>query len=65
MDGALLMDDAYWGGKKRGGKRGRGASGKIPLLAALSLSSKEHPLFLKLSHVNGFTKEEIAAWGTK
>ena len=65
LDGTMLMDDAYWGGKKRDGKRGRGASGKMPLVAALSLSSKGHPLFLKLSHVNGFTKEEISAWSTK
>ena len=33
LRGLLLMDDAYWGGKRRDGKRGRGASGKNPLVA--------------------------------
>jgi transposase-like protein len=32
LGGLLLMDDAYWGGKKRDGKRGRGASAKCHLL---------------------------------
>jgi hypothetical protein len=36
LDGLVLMDDAYWGGKKRDGKRGRGASGKMPFVVALS-----------------------------
>ena len=65
IGGLLLMDDAYWGGKKRDGKRGRGASGKMPFIAALSLADKGHPLFLKLSHLSGFTLEEIASWATK
>ena len=51
LKGLLLIDDAYWGGKKRDGKRGRGATGKMPLVAALSLSDKRHPLYLKLSHL--------------
>ena len=65
LSGLLLMDDAYWGGKKRDGKRGRGASGKMPFVAALSLSDKGHPLFLKLSHLSGFTLEAISSWATK
>jgi len=65
LEGVLLVDDSYWGGKKRDGKRGRGTTGKMPLLAALSLSPEGHPLFLKLSHLSGFTKEEISAWSTK
>jgi transposase-like protein len=65
LGGLLLMDDAYWGGKKRDGKRGRGASGKMPFVAALSLSDKGHPLYLKLSHLSGFTLEEISSWATK
>jgi transposase-like protein len=65
LRGVLLIDDAYWGGKKRDGKRGRGASGKTPLVAALSLSPEGYPVFLKLNQVNGFTKEEICAWSAK
>jgi len=65
LKGLLLIDDAYWGGKKRDGKRGRGATGKMPLVAALSLSAEGHPLYLKLSHLSGFTKDEISAWSAK
>ena len=65
LRGLLLIDDAYWGGKRRDGKRGRAATGKNPLVAALSLTRKGHPLYLKLSHLSGFTKDEIAAWSAK
>jgi hypothetical protein len=65
LNGLLLIDDAYWGGKKLDGKRGRGATGKMPLVAALSLSAEGHPLYLKLSHLSGFTKDEISDWSAK
>ncbi|KAB2889614.1 MAG: IS1595 family transposase [Desulfobulbaceae bacterium] len=49
------------------GKRGimGNYSGKMPLVAALSLSDKKHPLYLKLSHFSGFTLNEISAWSAK
>ena len=34
MDGIIQIDDAYWGGERHGGKRGRGAPHKIPFVAA-------------------------------
>lgn len=63
--GIVLMDDAYWGGKKKDGKRGRGATGKMPFIAALEVSPEGHPLYMKLSHLRGFTKQEIMAWTSK
>lgn len=65
LNGLILMDDAYWGGKKRDGRRGRGASGKMPFVAALSVTPEGHPLFLRLSHLDGFTKQEIVNWSSK
>jgi len=65
LHGLLLIDDAYWGGKKRDGKRGRGASGKMPFVAALTINSAGHPKALKLSHISGFTQQEISAWAAK
>ena len=65
LEGNILMDDAYWGGKKNDGKRGRGATGKIPFVAALALSEKGHPLFIKLNQVQQFTLKEISAWSAK
>lgn len=65
LNGLLLMDDAYWGGKKRDGKRGRGASGKMAFVAALSITPQGHPMTLRLSHISGFTQHEISSWATK
>lgn len=64
LQNLVLLDDAYWGGKKRDGKRGRGASGKIPFVAALSITPQGHPLYLRLSQLSGFTKQEICAWSS-
>ena len=65
LEGSILMDDAYWGGKKNDGRRGRGATGKTPFVAALSLSEKGHPLFIKFNQVQQFTLKEISAWSVK
>ena len=65
LHGLVLMDDAYWGGKKRDGRRGRGATGKTPFLAAIQLSKEKHPIFIKFNKVAGFTKKEITAWVSK
>jgi len=65
LEGVFLIVDAYWGGKKQDGKRGRGATGKMPLLATLSLSTEGHPLLIRLSHLSGFTKKEFSVWSAK
>ena len=54
------MDDAYLGGRRSGGKRGRGAAGKTPFVAAVSTSPEGRPRKLKLAPVRGFRKREIA-----
>lgn len=61
----ILIDDAYWGGKKQDGVRGRGATGKTPFVASVSLTQKGHPNKMRMSCVTGFRKDEIAAWGKK
>ena len=53
------MDDAYLGGARRGGKRGRGAAGKTPFVVAVETTIEGHPLRLKLNAVKGFRKAEI------
>lgn len=65
LGGLLLIDDAYWGGKKRDGKRGRGASGKMPFVAALSITSEGNPLYLRMSHLGAFSKTEVSSWAQK
>ena len=38
ISGIIQLDDVYWGGERRGGKRGRGAAGKTPFVAAVALN---------------------------
>jgi hypothetical protein len=58
LDGRVEMDDAYLGGH-RPGKRGRGAAGKQPFVAAVSTSDDRRPRKMKLLPVKGFRKKEI------
>ena len=60
LTGRVEMDDAYLGGTHSGGKRGRGAPGKTPFVAAVSTSSEGRPRKVKLAPVKGFRKREIA-----
>lgn len=61
----IQLDDAYWGGKKHDGRRGRGATGKTPLLAAVSTNLKGHPIAMRLTRIKGFTLAEISRWASK
>ena len=55
LTGRVEMDDAYLGGERTGGKRGRGAAGKTPFVAAVETTPDGKPVRIKLSRVNGFT----------
>ena len=61
LAGWIQLDDAFWGGRRRG-KRGRGARGKTPLVAAVSTDEDGNPRRLRLSRVRGFRTREIARW---
>jgi len=62
LSGLVQLDDAYLGGARSGGKRGRGAEGKTPFVAAVQTSEQGHPQRIKLSVVKGFRKSEIRKW---
>ena len=64
LSGSIEIDDAYWGGKSSGGKRGRGAAKKTPFLAAVS-KVDDKPDQIKLSVVKGFRIDEIKQWSNK
>ena len=55
----VQVDDAYLGGETRGGKRGRGAEGKTPFVAAVQVTEEGRPVALRMSCVKGFRKQEI------
>ena len=62
LGGWVQLDDAYWGGQRRGGKTGRGALGKTPFVAAVELNREGRRARMRLSRVSGFRSEEIGAW---
>jgi len=39
LAGRVQLDDAYWGGRRRGYKRGRGTRGKTPFVAAVEIDA--------------------------
>ena len=62
LQGKVQMDDAYFGGKRPGGKAGRGSENKVPIVAAISLTAAGNPIHAKISPVTGFTSEALAGW---
>ena len=49
--GRIEIDDAYLGGERNGGKRGRGSPGKTPIVAAVETTPEGKPIRLKLRRV--------------
>lgn len=63
--GIIQLDDVYWGGELRGGKRGRGSENKTPFVAAVSVSESGRPLQMKMTAIDGFKYYVIEAWAKK
>jgi transposase-like protein len=59
LSGRVEIDDAYLGGERSGGKRGRGAAGKTAVVAAVETTAERKPRRLKLTVVKGFRKREV------
>ena len=59
LDGRIEMDDAYLGGERSGGKRGRGSPGKTPFVAAVETTEDGKAHRVKLRRVRRFTKKNI------
>jgi len=59
LTGRIEIDDAYLGGERYGGKRGRGSPGKTPIVAAVEMTPQGKPIRLKLRRVNGLRHAEI------
>lgn len=54
LAGLVQIDDAYWGGRRRGYKRGRGTRGKTPFVAAVQADDEGRPQRMTLNRVKGF-----------
>lgn len=64
LKGVVQMDDAYLGGE-RSGKRGRGAAGKTPFVAAVAVTGDGKPDQIFLRRVAGFRKASIGKLARK
>lgn len=60
LEGRVEMDDAYLGGRRSGGKRGRGSASKLPFVAAVETTKDGKPVRIKLRRVKRFEKTRIA-----
>ena len=66
LQGVIQLDDAYWGGRRRGYKRGRGTRGKTPFVAAVATDPQSgKPLTMRMDRVRGFRRREIGRWSRK
>ena len=54
LQGGVEIEDAYLGGQRLGGKRGRGAAGKTPFVAAVETTAERKPMRLRLTVVKDF-----------
>jgi transposase-like protein len=59
LAGRIELDDSYLGGERSGGKRGRGAAGKTPVVAAVETTAERKPRRVRLTVVRGFRKKEV------
>jgi transposase-like protein len=65
LAGRVELDDAYLGGERSGGKRGRGSPGKTPFLAAVETTPEGKPVRLKLRRVSSFCGRAIAGFARR
>lgn len=61
LNGLIEIDDAYLGGERSGGKRGRGAAHKRPFVAAVR-QVEGKPMSLHLRTVSAFSAKAVAQW---
>ena len=64
LAGFVQLDDAYLGGERNGGKRGRGSENKQPFIIAVSTDEAlEHPMFAVIEPVRSFDDSAMIDWG--
>jgi transposase-like protein len=63
--GRVELDDAYLGGERSGGKRGRGSPGKTPFLAAVETTPEGKPVRLKLRRVTSFCSRTVEGFAKR
>ena len=62
LTGRVEIDDAYLGGERSAGKRGRGAPGKTPIIVAMETTPEGQPVRLKLRRVMASGARRWKSW---
>lgn len=62
LSGIVQIDDAFLGGARTGGKRGRGSENKIPFVAAVQTTDTGKALLTRLDVVPNWKLASMAAW---
>src|SRR6202012_6297678 len=65
LTGRVEVDDAYVGGERSGGKRGRGAPGKTPFVAAVKTTPEGKPVRMKLRRVTSFCSRSLSTFAKR
>src|SRR5580698_2364633 len=65
LTGRIEIDDAYLGGERNGGMRGRGSPGKTPFVAAVETTPEGKPVRLKLRRVTSFCNHALSAFAKR
>ena len=66
LKGFVQIDDAYLGGERNGGKRGRGSENKQPFVIAVATDvNLEHPTFAVIEPVRSFDSVAFTDWSKR
>jgi hypothetical protein len=64
LSGFIQLDDAYWGGERHGGKRGRGLEAKTPFVATVQTSEDGFPITMRFTSLKVFSQSGDRPVGT-
>lgn len=59
LEGYIELDEAFFGGARPGGKRGRGAEGKTQVLVAVSVNENDKPEYVKFQVIPNARSETM------
>ena len=66
LSGFVQIDDAYLGGERNGGKRGRGSENKQAFVIAVATDETlEHPTYAVIEPVRSFNNASMTDWATR
>lgn len=65
LENVVQVDDAFLGGERTGGKRGRGSENKVPLIAAVQTTANGKTIFTRLDVLPDWKIPTVARWATK